>query len=374
MAVSFLDLARIHKPVKDELLKVVEDCITHNDFILGSRLKTFEGNFAQFVKSKHAIGVSSGTDALLLTLHALGVGPGDEVICPAYGFVATADVIVRLGATVVFVDVREDANIDPDAVRLAITEKTKAIIAVHLFGLISNIEVLAQIAADYGVYLIEDVAQACGAESNGRAAGTFGIAGCFSFYPTKNLGGLGDGGMVITETDELAARLRLLRDHGRDGDVQFTCVGYNSRLDSIQAAMLDIKLGTLAEDNADRMANAAFYNGKLNKEVFTLPEYRDDGSHVYNLYTIRHANRNELKTFLSERGIETRVYYPLAMHMQPCFEMLGYREGHFPVSEALAKSVLSLPIFPGLTRKELDEVTHTLDLYAKTHPMAPAAS
>ncbi len=372
MAVSFMDLTRLHKPLKAELLKACEDCLMNNDFVLGSHLKSFEANFAKKMGTKHALGVASGTDALLLTLHAIGVGPGDEVICPAFGFVATADVILRMGANVVFVDVKEDYAIDVEAAKLAVTEKTKAIIAVHLFGQAAEIETLAQVAADYGIYLIEDVAQACGAEVGGRALGTYGIAGCYSFYPTKNLGGMGDGGMIVSESDELAARVKLLRDHGRESDLRFVDVGYNSRLDSIQAAMLNIKLANLTEDNEDRIANAAFYNDRLSKDVFTLPEYKDDMSHVYSNYTIRHPNRDDLKTFLGERGIETRIYYPVPLHLQPCFETLGYREGHFPVSEMLAKQVLSIPVYPGLTRKELEEVAHTIELYAKTHKLAAA--
>lgn len=373
MAVPFMDLARLHRPIKEDLAKAFDDCLTNSDFILGPTLKRFEENFAKEMNTRNALGVASGTDALLLSLQAIGVGPGDEVICPAFGFVATTDVILRLGASVVFVDIREDMTIDTDAVRAAVNERTKAIIAVHLFGLAADIEALAQIASDYSIYLIEDVAQATGGEVNGRALGTFGIAGCFSFYPTKNLGAMGDGGMVITESDELADRVRLLRDHGRQDHNTFVAVGYNSRLDSLQAAMLDIKLESLREDNADRIANAQFYEDHLTKDFFQLPPLRTDNSHVYHQYTIRHPQREALKSFLSERQIETRVYYPLPLHLQPCFEFLGYREGHFPQAEAAASQVLSIPMFPGLTRKELDEVAHTMELYAKTHPMAAAS-
>ncbi len=373
MAVSFMDLARLHKPLKEELHEAFEACLTSSDFILGPHLKEFEENFAKQMNAKHAIGLASGTDALLLTLHALGVGPGDEVIVPAFGFVATADIVLRLGATVVFVDIRSDYTLDVDAVRVAVTERTKAIIAVHLFGLAAQLDQLSQLCTDYGVYLIEDVAQACGGEFAERPLGAHGIAGCFSFYPTKNLGGLGDGGMITTDTDELAARVRLLRDHGRESDNRFVGIGYNSRLDSIQAAWLNIKLQSLDEDNADRVANASFYNENLSKDVFNLPPFRSDGTHVYNLYTVRHPHRDELKNFLAERQIETRVYYPVPLHLQPALEIVGYREGHFPQSELAAKQVLSIPIYPGLTRQELDEVAHTLQLYAKTHPLSPAS-
>jgi dTDP-4-amino-4,6-dideoxygalactose transaminase len=373
MAVPFMDLVRLHKPLKDDLVKAFDDCLSSSDFVLGPSLRKFEENFGKEFNARHSIGVASGTDALLLTLHAIGVAPGDEVIVPAFGFVATVDVVLRLGATVVFVDVKEDMTIDVDAVRAALTERTKAIIPVHLFGLAAEIEALAQIASDYGLYLVEDVAQATGGEISSRSLGTFGIAGAFSFYPTKNLGGLGDGGMVTTESDELAERVRLFRDHGRQDGMTFVTVGYNSRLDSIQAAMLDIKLESLREDNADRVENARFYENNLTKDFFQLPPFREDGSHVYHQYTIRHPHRDELRTFLAERQIESKVYYPSPLHLQPCFEFLGYRQGHFPQAELAASQVLSIPMFPGLTRQELEEVVHTMELYAKTHPV-PAAS
>jgi dTDP-4-amino-4,6-dideoxygalactose transaminase len=369
-----MDLARLHKPLEEELSEAMRRCIEKSDFILGASVQSFEANFARQLGANHAVGVASGTDALLLTLQAIGIGPGDEVICPAYGFVATAEVVLRLGAGVVFVDITPQYTIDPEMVKLAITERTKAILAVHLYGLTCDMQSLAQIATDYGIYLIEDVAQAAGARWGDRSLGAIGIAGCFSFYPTKNLGGMGDGGMVTTESDELADRLRVLRNHGRQDRDVHTAIGYNSRLDSIQAAMLDVKLTTLAEDNADRVANAEYYDANSSKDYFELPPLRTDGSHVYNLYTIRCPQRDHLKSFLMERQIETRVYYPTPIHLQPAFEILGYQAGHFPQSELAAQQVLSLPVYPGLTRQELEEVTHTLDLYVKTHPLQIASS
>ena len=373
MAVSFMDLTRLHLPLKEEMVKAFENCLETSDFILGPALTSFERALAKQLNSKHAVGLASGTDALLLSLHAIGVSPGDEVICPAFGFVATPEVVLRLGASVVFVDVNDDLTIDCESVRAAITEKTKAIIAVHLFGLASELDVLSEVSADYGIHLIEDVAQACGAEWGGRALGTIGTAGCLSFYPTKNLGGLGDGGLVLTGSDELAERVKIFRDHGRNESSQFITLGYNSRLDSLQAALLHIKLASLDEDNADRVANASFYENHLSKDIFKLPPFRSDGSHVYTCYTVRHPQREELREFLSERQIETKVYYPVPLHMHPCMEFLGYQEGHFPVSELAAKQVLSVPIYPGLTRRELDEVAHTMELYVKTHPVTAAS-
>jgi dTDP-4-amino-4,6-dideoxygalactose transaminase len=367
MAVSFMDLSRQHQPIKAELLQAAEEIIRTNQYILGPAVSRFEESFAQRMKARHAVGVNSGTDALLLTLHALGVQPGEEVICPAFTWVATADVIPRVGANIVFADIDEEFNIDPESVRQAITERTRALIVVHLFGRAANVAALSEICAEHGIHLIEDCAQATGAEIGGKPVGVFGVAGCFSFYPTKNLGGFGDGGMILTDNDELAGRLRTYRDHGRDADNNFLEIGYNSRLDSLQAALLDVKLPSLDEDNADRQANAAFYQETLNQEVFTLPRVAPDGEHVYNLYTIRHPQRDMLRNFLKERGVDTAIYYKRPLHVQPCFAYLGYQEGHFPVAEQMCREVLSLPVAPGLTRKELDEVAHALDLFAQTY-------
>lgn len=372
MAVPFIDLSRQHQPIKRELLKATEEVLGSSAYILGPTVARFEKHFAERMNVKHAIGVNSGTDALLMTLHALGIQPGDEIICPVFTFIATADVIARMAAGVVFVDVNQDYTLDIDAVRAAITDKTRAIMAVHLYGRMADVEALQQICDEYGIHLIEDVCQATGAEINGRAAGTFGIAGAFSFYPTKNLGGFGDGGMVITNNDELADRLRIYRDHGRDATGKFLEIGYNSRLDALQAALLDIKLGSLDEDNADRIANAAFYYEHLNRDVYALPNPSPDGAHVYNLFTIRHPQRDQLRAFLKDRQVESAVYYPRPLHLEPCLEYLGYVEGHFPMAEQFAREVISIPVAPGLTRQELDEVAHALDLFAQTFS-APAA-
>lgn len=372
MAVSFMDLSRLHQPIKSELLQAVEEIIKSNQYILGPAVSKFEENFARRMKSRHAIGVNSGTDALLLTLYGLGIQPGEEVICPAFTWVATADVIARLNAGIVFVDINEDFNIDPEAIRAAITERTRAVIVVHLFGRAANMAEIMSICAERGIHVIEDCAQATGAEINGKPVGTMGVAGCFSFYPTKNLGGFGDGGMILTDDDELAGRLRIYRDHGRDANNNFLEIGYNSRLDSIQAALLDLKLPTLDEDNADRLANATFYQEALNQDIFKLPRTAPDGEHVYNLYTIRCPQRDQLRNFLKERAIDTAIYYARPLHLQPCFQYLGYQEGHFPVAEQMCREVLSLPVAPGLTRKELDEVAHAIALFAQTYSSSTA--
>ncbi len=376
MAVSFSDLPALHKPYKAEIADVLEQALTHGEFVLGSALGNFERNFAREIGTSAAVGVASGTDALLLSLYAIGVAAGDEVICPALGSMAMAEAIVRSGASIVFVDVGQDMTIDTEAVRAAISEKTKVILAAHTFGLAADVVELSQIAADYGIYLIEDVTQAAGASVDGRNLGTYGISGAFSFYPTSTLGCLGDGGMIVTDSEEMAQRVRLYRNHGQTPDQEYvySVIGFCSRLDSLQAAFLDLKLESLREDNADRVANASYYDAHIPKEFFTLPEYREDGSHVYSQYTIQHPARDEVRNFLSERQIDTRVYHPVPLHLQPALEYLGYRPGHFPVSETLSENSLSLPIQPGLSRRCLDEVAHTLDLYAKTHPVAAATT
>jgi len=367
MAVSFLDLSRQHEPLKKELLHAIEQVIDSSEYILGSAVARFEQNFAQRLKASHCVGVNSGTDALLLTLHALGIQPGDQVICPAFGYVAMADVIPRMGAHIVFADINEHFTIDVEHVRQLMNENTRAVIAAHMFGRMADVETLAQMTAEQGVHLIEDCSHACGAEINGRPAGTWGTAGAFSFSPERNLGCIGDGGAIVTNNPELAQRLRLYRDHGAEAENRYVEIGYNSRLDAIQAAILDVKLGTLDEDNADREANAAFYQNHLSSEVFALPDPGPEGSHVFNYYTIRSTMRDQLRSFLKDRMVDTRIYYPVPLHLQPCFEYLGYTEGHIPVAEQMAKEVLSLPVSPGLTRQELEEVAHTIDLFAQTY-------
>ncbi len=371
MTVPFIDLTRQNQGYKEELLAAIEKTIDAGDFVLGSALKQFEDKFAREMKGGHAVGVNSGFDALYLTLHALGIQPGDEIILPVFGPVSTAAALPRVGALPVFIDVTEDYLIDPEMVRAAVTEKTRAVVAMHTFGRAADVAALAGICTELGIHLIEDVSHACGGRAGGKALGTHGIAGIFSFYPTRGLGGLGDGGVVLTANEELANRLRLYRNYGRDTDGRSIDLGFNSRLDSLQAAALDVKLEGLDEENADRIANASFYSAQLNGEVFTVPAPLEDEAHVYNMYTIRHPQREQVRNFLRERAVETKVYYERPLHLEPCFQYLGYQEGHFPVAEQFSREVFSLPVGPGLTRKELDEVAHALGLFAQTYP-APA--
>ncbi len=371
MAVTFMDLRRQNEPLMEELHQALDQLVESNQFLQGPTLSRFEEHFCEKTRIKHTIGVGSGSDALLLTLHALGIQPGDQVICPVFCHIATADVIPRIGATSVFVDVNENYTIDVDAVRQVINEGTRAVIVPHLFGRVAEIDELAQACMDYGIHLIEECSHACGAQLNERPVGTWGIAGAYSFHPANSLGALGDGGAIVTDNDELAIRLRMYRNHGLD-DGRYREIAYDSHLDGLQAAFLDIKLSNIEEDNADRMANAAFYQSHLNGDMFQSPGEVIEGCHIYNYYNIRCSLRDQLKTFLKERQVETEILYDRPLHLEPCFEYLGYTEGQFPVAEQLSREVLSLPISPGLTRRELEEVAHAMDLFAQTYSASAA--
>lgn len=341
----------------EEFMQGFEQVFESNSYILGPAVEQFEKAAAKMFGVPHAIGVNSGTDALLMSLKALDIGPGDEVIVPTFTFVAVADVVMRIGARPVFVDVDPlTYNLAIDSVNQAITPKTKAIIAAHMFGQACDLSQLMQLANAHGLFLIEDVSQAMGGKIANKYLGTMGATGCFSFYPTKNLGGVGDGGMVMTMNDEIAQRIIRFRDHGRDQNGLFQDIGFNSRLDSLQAVVLKIKLEELEEMIADRVENARFYNELLGEADLLLPEFYERGEHTYNLFTVQVDNRDGLRAFLTEREIGTAVYYPRPLHLEPCFASLGYKEGDFPVAELLSSRVICLPIYPGLKKKQLEEV------------------
>ncbi len=360
MKVPFINLNSQYSDDMERVHQAVDQVFANSSFILGEALDAFEAAMAKRLGVPHAIGVNSGTDALMLSLKALGVGQGDEVICPTFTFVAVADVITRIGARPVFVDVDPlSYNIAIDSVNQAINPKTKAIIAPHMFGQSCDLAQLMQLANAHGIFLIEDVAQSMGARISNKHLGTMGVTGCFSFYPTKNLGGPGDGGMVVTHNDEVADRIRRYRDHGRDATGHFIDIGYNSRLDCLQAAILKLKLEELDEMIADRVENARFYNEMLGEATefgLLLPQFFDRGEHTYNCYTIQHEKRDALRAFLTEREIGTAIYYSTPLHLEPCFQFLGYKEGDFPVAELLCERVLCLPVYPGIKRKELEEI------------------
>jgi dTDP-4-amino-4,6-dideoxygalactose transaminase len=366
-AVPLLDVGRQHLPLRDEIRSAIQRVCDSGRFILGPDCEQLEQAIAAYTRTKHAIACASGSDALLLALMALGIGPGDEVILPSYTFFATASAVWRLGAMPVFVDIdRATYNLCPRLTAARITRATKAIIPVHLFGQCADMDALAELAGKHGLPIIEDACQAIGAEHRGRAAGALGDIGCFSFYPTKNLGGFGDGGLLTTHRDDLAARLRLLRAHGMEPRYYHQIVGVNSRLDSLQAAVLNVKLPHLDRWTEGRRANAQHYDQLFQENglarILTLPETAPDCKHVWNQYTIRVPNgrRDSLRQHLTQAKIGTEIYYPVPLHRQACFRSLMYGEGSLPESERAARETLALPIFPELAPREIETVVYRI--------------
>lgn len=364
MPVPLLDLRAQHATIRDEVvpavLKVVEDQL----FILGEPVERLERDVAALSHTKHAIGCANGTDALLLAFRALDIGRGDEVVTTPFTFFATAGTIHNVGATPVFVDIDPVTfNIVPEAAQAAVTSRTKAIVPVDLFGQMAAIERVAALVP--GLPVIEDAAQTIGAsrmiDGVRRMAGEVATIGTFSFFPSKNLGGYGDGGMIVTQSNEIAARLRRLRVHGGAKQYFHDEVGYNSRLDALQAAVLVAKLPHLAHWSAGRRANAAYYNSAFaDVPEIRVPFVSAENESIFNQYTLRTERRDELQAFLRAAGIGSAIYYPLPLHLQPCFSYLGYKEGACPEAERAAQEVLSLPIFPELTSEQLDEVIGTV--------------
>jgi dTDP-4-amino-4,6-dideoxygalactose transaminase len=362
-SVPLLDIGRQNDPLREEIRAAIDRVCDSGKFILGPDVEELEKNIAGYTGAKHAIGCASGSDALLLALMALGIGPGDEVILPSFTFFATASAVWRLGAMPVFVDIDPATfNLCPKLTAARITRATKAIIPVHLFGQCANMDALCQIAKKRHLAIVEDACQSIGAMVGDRHAGTMGDIGCFSFYPTKNLGGFGDGGMLTTNRDDLAARLRLLRAHGMEPRYYHQAVGINSRLDSLQAAVLNVKFPHLDRWGAARRANAARYTALFEASglagVLKVPSTGMNCHHVWNQYTIRVPNgaRDKLRQYLAQFKIGTEVYYPVPLHQQACFRTLMYSAGTLPESERAAGEVLSLPIFPELSAAELETV------------------
>ena len=371
MNVPLLDLVAQYRGIKDDVERAVNAVIARQGFIMGPEVAQLESEVARLSQTRHAIGCASGTDALLLPLRALDLKPGDEVITTPFTFFATAGAIHNAGGTPVFVDIDSATyNIDPAAIESAITPRTRAIIPVHLFGQMSAIERILPIAERHGLAVIEDAAQAIGSRRkvNGawRMAGELGTVGTLSFFPSKNLGGFGDGGMIVTQDEALAERLRRLRLHGGAKQYFHDEVGFNSRLDTLQAAVLLAKLPHLAAWSEARARNAARYTEAFAGHADVCPPHTDPANtHIYNQYTIRVPRRDELQARLKEQGIATAIYYPLPLHLQPCFAHLGYARGRLPGSEAAATSVISLPVYPEMPREHQDAVIEAvLDFYA----------
>jgi dTDP-4-amino-4,6-dideoxygalactose transaminase len=361
MQIPILDLKAQYATIRDEVMQAIEDVCESQAFALGPAVAEFEQNVAAYCGCKHAIGVSSGTDALLVSLMALDVKPGDEVVTTPFTFFATAGCIVRVGAKPVFVDVDpESYNIDPAGIEERITERTRAIIPVHLFGQVARMDAITDIARRHGLAVIEDAAQAIGASRNGVKAGSLADCGCFSFYPTKNLGGFGDGGLVTTNSDALAGRIRILRDHGQNPRYFYKVVGGNFRLDGIQGAVLNAKLKYLEAWNVKRRRHAALYDRLFAGSPVRTPKVDAGNTCIYHQYTVTVPERDALQKYLKENGVGSAVFYPKPLHLQECFSELGYRKGDMPVAEKLCGEVLSLPIYPELQPEQVEYVARTV--------------
>jgi len=364
-AIPMLDVAAQNGPLIDRLTEKAADVIRSGRYILGPEVAAFEREVADYIGVEHAIGVSSGTDALMVALMALGIGPGDEVITTPFTFFATAGCIARVGATPVFADIRPDTfNIDVEQVAVAVTERTRAILPVHLFGQSCDMEGLSAIATKHGVPVIEDAAQAIGTQSAIGPVGSLGAYACFSFFPSKNLGGFGDGGLVTTMDSVLANKARVMRAHGSNPKYHHAVVGGNFRIDALQAALLRVKLPELEAWTARRRENAARYDAAFSasglEQSLLRPPSRAFEDHIYNQYVIRTSRRDELQAHLHAEKIATAIYYPVPLHRQECFANLGYREGSLPVSEQASREVLALPIFAGLGQARQDRIIDTV--------------
>jgi len=355
MQVPFFDLKRQYQQYRDRALAVAGQVFDSQMFIGGQQLEEVEKRIGQYCQAGHAVGVSSGTDALICALLASSIGQGDEVIIPAFTFVATASAVVRAGATPVFVDIDPEAyNIDPAKIQQCITSKTRAVIPVHLYGLPADMDPIMDLAGRNNLVVIEDAAQAIGAKYNGRSVGGIGDFGCLSFYPTKNLGAFGDGGMTVTNDPDAEAKLRMIRDHGQARRYESEIFGSNFRLDALQAAILNIKMDYLDRWTARRRETAALYSRLLGDcPGVRLPVERDNLKPVFNLYCIAVSDRNGLVEYLTSKGVGSAVYYPVPLHQQKCFAYLGHHQGDFPVAEQLSRQVLALPVWPELTESQV---------------------
>lgn len=366
MNVPLLDLQAQYVSLRDDLQRAVERVMSSQRFVLGEEVRGLEASIADYCGTRHAVGCASGSDALLLALMALDVKAGDEVITTPFSFFATAACITRLGARPVFVDIdARSYNIDPSRVSDAITARTKVIMPVHIYGQCAEMDPLLDLGRRHGIPVVEDAAQAIGATDKDRRAGSLGLIGCFSFYPTKNLGGAGDGGILTTSDDDVAARLRRLRAHGGANEYEHEEVGINSRLDELQAAVLRVKFPSLDKWSDERAQKAARYSELLAQAdlgfPLVTPQVRDDGRHIFHQYVLRvPGNRDGLMKHLQQHGIGTKVYYPIPLHLQQCFNYLGYKAGDFPEAESAARDTFALPAYPELTDEQQVYVVETI--------------
>jgi len=362
MNVQFIDFSQQYESIKDQIDAGLKSVFKKGNFILGQEEKDFESEFASYCQARYAIGVNSGTDALYLALSALDIGPGDEVILPAFTFIATALCISYTGAKPVFVDIEEETyNIDPEKLRVAITDKTKVVIPVHLYGQAANMDEINAISKEKNIAVIEDAAQSHGADYKNKRVGSLGDIACFSFYPTKSLGGFGDGGMIVTNNEDVYEKTKMLRDYGRQGRYEHKIKGYNSRLDTVQAVILSAKLKYLDQWNDMRRKIADAYTRHLEgvKKVIT-PVLKDDRTHVYQTYAVRVKDRNNVIEKMKEKGVGVLIHYPIPLHLQEAYKDLEYERGDFPVSEKIAEEELSLPMYPHMEEDKVVFVSESL--------------
>jgi dTDP-4-amino-4,6-dideoxygalactose transaminase len=355
--IPFLDLKAQYQSIKPEVDAAVMRILESSQFVLGEEVAAFETDFAAYCGTSHAIAVNSGTSALHLALLAAGVGPGDEVITVPFTFVATVSAICYTGATPVFVDIDPSSfTMDSTQLEAAITPRTKAILPVHLYGQMADMDAIVAIANRHGIPVIEDACQAHGAELNGHRAGSLGVSGCFSFYPGKNLGAYGEGGIVVTSNDEHAKKIRMLRDWGQEKRYHHVIKGFNYRMDGIQGAILRVKLRYLEQWTEARRSHAGLYNALLRGSNVEIPKELPGRRHVYHIYAVRTAGRDTLQRFLQAEGVQTGLHYPIPVHLQEAHRDLGYKRGDFPQSEAASDQVLSLPMFPEMTPSRVEQV------------------
>jgi dTDP-4-amino-4,6-dideoxygalactose transaminase len=361
MKIPFVDLKSLHREIKDDLREVFDRVLDNSTFVLGPEVQRFEQEFAAYCGTEHCVAVNTGTAAIHLALAALSIGPGDEVITVPHTFIATAEAITAVGAKPVFIDINPVSfTMDPSLLEAAITRKTRAIIPVDLYGQVADMDPILEIANRHGVPVIEDACQAHGAEYRGRKAGAFGVAGCFSFYPGKNLGACGEGGAVTTNDADLAQRICLWRDHGSSKRYEHIFPGLNMRMEGIQGGILSVKLKYLDRWNDQRRQAAAAYDKALADTDIKVPTEMDYGRHVYHLYVIQSENRDALRQQLSDAGIESGLHYPTPLHLQEAYRFLGYKQGDFPVTERVKSRILSLPMYPGIDPKAVERVTSEL--------------
>ncbi|MEM2080725.1 MAG: DegT/DnrJ/EryC1/StrS family aminotransferase [Candidatus Bathyarchaeia archaeon] len=357
--IPFIDLKKEYTEIKWEINEAIQQVLEKGTFILGEETEKFEREFSSYIGVKHGVGVNSGSDALFLTLKALGISTGDEVITVSHTFVATADAITRNGATPVFVDINPETYcIDSEKIEEKITKRTKAIMPVHIYGHPAEMDTISEIAQAHDLHVVEDACQAHGAEYKGKKVGSLSDAGCFSFYPIKNLGAYGDGGIIATNNEELAAKLIMLRNYGQQQKYHHELIGINSRLDEIQAAILRVKLKHLNEWNSKRRENAKIYNELLSEAKIITPSEKN-AKHVYHLYVIRCKERDLLKQYLLKNEIQTLIHYPIPVHKQEAYLNLSSRH-QLPITEEICKEILSLPMFPQLTKKEIETVANAV--------------